>query len=117
MVYKRIDQRTVGVARRGVHHQTFGFIDYHEAIILVGDIQRDILCRRLRRNRYRQCHGIKLSGNSPVTFSDLHAVSGDESLLQEPGRRTAAHPSVTGKESVDTLAALLCRDTQDAVHF
>ena len=42
-----VDQRPLLVARAGVHHHVFGFIDHQQVLVLVDDVQRDLL--RLRQ--------------------------------------------------------------------
>ena len=42
-----VDQRPLLVARAGVHHHVFGFVDHQQMLVLVDDVQRDLL--RLRQ--------------------------------------------------------------------
>ena len=47
-----VDQRPLLVARAGVHHHVFGFVDHQQVLVLVDDIQRDLL--RLRQGGWVQ---------------------------------------------------------------
>ena len=59
MMQKRIYERVFAVARGGMHHKAFGFVDDDYVVVLKDDVEGDIFARGLGRDRWR--HDIRHS--------------------------------------------------------
>ena len=59
---QRVDQRAGGVAGGRMHHQALRLVDHDERVVLVDDVERDRLGRRLGRFRLRQRDGNDIAG-------------------------------------------------------
>ncbi len=96
MGQKRVHQRAVQIAGRGMHHEPRLLVDDDEIVVLVEDDERNVL--RLRLGRYGRRHGdgIALARFDPEVrvsyrgFAFAHAAFFDQRL--EPRARQIGQP-------------------------
>ena len=113
VVEEGVDQRPVGVARSGMHHQPLGLIDDDDVSVLVENVQGDVLGDERRFVRLRQCDGHGLAAPEAVVFRQGLPFRCDPALRQEPGCGGAGQLLPPGTEpGVHALAGVLRRDRE-----
>ena len=110
VVEQRVDQRAVGVAGRRVHHHAFGFVDDEQVGVLIHDVQRDILRRRLDGLRVRHFHRHPVPCPRLVAFGHAAAVDLYARFLNKVLQGAAGQPFARlAQKAVQALAGSLRR--------
>ncbi len=111
VVHQSVDQGAVRMSGGRMHYHAPGFVDHDNVPVLIHDIQRDILRRQGGFVGFPYDHIEELPGADLVVFPDRGAVSGDQAAVDQAlGGRPGNPVHFARKESVDSLAALLCND-------
>ena len=109
---QRIDQRSGPVAGRGMNDEIAGFVDDDDVLVLVNDVERDGLGRRLGRLGRRNVEPdggaaidavVRIADRLPV---DRNGAGLDQDF--EPGPRQSG--DMAGKHAVEPLAGFLGGD-------
>ncbi len=118
---QRIDQRAGLVSGGGMHDQAFGLVDDDDVVILVDDIERDILARRLGGDRFRHVDCDRIAGGDMISgVADGGAFDGDGTCedqrfqprarqLRNAHREHAVEPDrslVAGDDDLEPLTAI-----------
>ena len=92
MGQKRIDERMVRMAGRGMDDHAFGLIDDEEIRVLIDDRKRDLLRLHRKRRRVREHHTKALPRLHPMVFGKRGAVFCDKPLRDILFDGGARHP-------------------------
>ena len=108
-----VNERTVGMTRRRMHHHAPGLVYDDNVTVLVHDVERNVLRHKLGLLALRQHEKYLVAGAAFVIFPDGRTVYQHAAAVDEPLHGAAAERfHILSKESVDTLAALLCNYSQ-----
>ena len=113
---KCVDERSVGISRRGMHHKTGRFVDDDQVIVFVHDHKGNILRLWLRRLRCRKTDRVGFARFDPQTrLSYGRRVAHDGSGVDQGFQsRTAEIGKRLGEEAVETQAGLAGRNGNTA---
>ena len=105
---QRIDERSVGISRGGMHDQSRGFVDDDEILVLVYDCKRNGLRLRFCRKRGRDADVVHLMWfdpgiRVPYFFAAPRDLSGFDQLFQP---RPAQVGKPRGKKLVEAGAGI-----------
>jgi len=104
MMQQRVDQRAIGISRRGMHHHAVRLVDHDEVVILEMNFQRVFLRRVDQRHGLGQRDGDEIAGFHRISRLGGMAVDDDELLADERlDARAREIRQARGKKRVEAL--------------
>ena len=114
---QRVDQRPVRMPGGGMDDEAAGLVDHDHVVILENHVQRDLLRHERHVLRRRERDDKSVARGALVVLFDRRAVQQDAPGVQQPLRGAAGQLLYMAREeSVDPVAALLCKDHDSFVH-